>query len=174
MAKKNKASAVRKLLKQGMSVREIRARIPVSEGYVYTVKKLMRAGVTEVEAPPLELTEEMKELAYKITQGTGRTPPNTSVDAVPNTSVDAVLAERGARYGNFLDHARITQRLKEVAHSFAAHHGKSFDVDQAEALDMIFHKIGRILNGDPNYADSWIDIAGYAKLVADRLEGKSR
>jgi hypothetical protein len=61
-----------------------------------------------------------------------------------------------------------------VAHGFAAHHGKSFDVDQAEALDMIFHKIGRILNGDPNYADSWIDIAGYAKLVADRLEGKVR
>jgi transposase len=172
MAKKNKASAIRKLLKQGMSVREIRARIPVSEGYVYTVKKLMRAGVTEVEAAPLELTEEMKELAYKITQGTGRPKPGEFIET--GTSVDAVLDERGARYGNFLDHARITQRLKEVAHSFAAHHGKSFDVDQAEALDMIFHKIGRILNGDPNYADSWIDIAGYAKLVADRLEGKSR
>lgn len=38
---------------------------------------------------------------------------------------------------------------------------------------MIAHKIGRILNGDPNYADSWIDIAGYAKLVADRLEKDS-
>jgi hypothetical protein len=37
---------------------------------------------------------------------------------------------------------------------------------------MICHKLGRIVNGDPNYADSWIDIAGYAKLVADRLEGK--
>ena len=46
--------------------------------------------------------------------------------------------------------------------------------DMREALEMIAHKIGRILNGDPNYADSWIDIAGYAKLVADRLEGKVR
>ena len=164
MAKKNKAYAIRKMLKQGMSVREIRARMAVSEAYVYTIKKLMKAGVTDVEAAPLELTEEMKEMAYDLTQGTGRTPPDTGVDAV--------LAERGARYGNFLDHARITQRLKEVAHGFASYHGKTFDVDQAEALDMIFHKIGRILNGDPNYADSWIDIAGYAKLVADRLEGK--
>jgi len=34
-----------------------------------------------------------------------------------------------------------------------------------EALEMIAHKIGRILNGDPNYADSWHDIAGYAKLA---------
>jgi hypothetical protein len=88
--------------------------------------------------------------------------------------VDAILDERGKRYGNFLDHARVTQRLKTVAHQFAREHNKRFDVDQAEALDMIFHKIGRILNGDPNYADSWIDIAGYAKLVADRLEGVSR
>ena len=41
--------------------------------------------------------------------------------------------------------------------------------DQVEALDMICHKIGRIINGDPDYADSWHDIAGYAQLVADRL-----
>lgn len=88
--------------------------------------------------------------------------------------ITQVLEERGSRYGNFLDHARITYRLKNVAHGFAAEKGKIFDPDQAEALDMIFHKIGRILNGDPNYADSWIDIAGYAKLVADRLEGKVR
>jgi hypothetical protein len=46
--------------------------------------------------------------------------------------------------------------------------------DQQEALDMICHKIGRIVNGDPNYADSWVDIAGYATLVADRLAGVER
>ena len=44
------------------------------------------------------------------------------------------------------------------------------DDDQREALEMIAHKIARILNGDPNYADNWIDIAGYATLVANRLE----
>jgi transposase len=172
MVKKNKASAVRKLLKQGVSVREIRARIPVSEGYVYTVKKLMRAGVTDVEAPPLELTEEMKELAYKITQGTGRPKPGEFIET--GTSIGTVLDERGARYGKFEDHARITQELKGVMGEFLLDQRKRLDDDQIEALDMIFHKIGRILNGDPNYADSWIDIAGYAKLVADRLEGKPR
>ena len=46
--------------------------------------------------------------------------------------------------------------------------------DQQEALDMIAHKIGRIINGDPDYADSWDDIAGYAKLVGDRLRGVER
>jgi hypothetical protein len=48
---------------------------------------------------------------------------------------------------------------------------KKLDDDQSEALEMIAHKIARILNGDPNYVDSWLDIAGYATLVAERLNG---
>jgi hypothetical protein len=170
MAKKNKAYTIRKMLKQGMSVREIRARIAVSEAYVYTIKKLMKAGVTDVEAAPLELTEEMQEMAYDLTQGTGRPKPGEFIET--GTSVGTVLDERGARYGKFVDQARVAQQLKNVAHTFAAQQGKTFDVDQAEAIDMIFSKLARILNGDPHYADSWIDIAGYAKLVANRLEGK--
>jgi hypothetical protein len=47
---------------------------------------------------------------------------------------------------------------------------KNLVSDQREALDMIVHKIGRIINGDPNYIDSWQDIIGYAQLVKDRLE----
>jgi hypothetical protein len=39
-----------------------------------------------------------------------------------------------------------------------------------EALEMLAHKTGRILNGDPAYADSWHDIAGYVRLVEQRLE----
>ena len=42
--------------------------------------------------------------------------------------------------------------------------------DKKEALEMVAHKIGRILNGDPEYHDSWHDIIGYTKLVADTLE----
>ena len=84
------------------------------------------------------------------------------------TKIDDVLAERGARYGNFADHARITQSIKFAIHT--TEKWQHLEDDQMEALQMIAHKIGRILNGDPNYADSWMDIAGYAKLVADRLE----
>ena len=40
---------------------------------------------------------------------------------------------------------------------------------QREGLEMIAHKISRILNGDPNYDDSWVDIAGYAQLVVDAI-----
>ena len=90
------------------------------------------------------------------------------------TDVTEILEERGSRYGPFLTHAMITQMLKGAANTYLTQHNKTLMPDQQEALDMIFHKIGRILNGDPDYADSWIDIAGYAKLVADRLEGVVR
>jgi hypothetical protein len=38
---------------------------------------------------------------------------------------------------------------------------------------MICHKIGRAINGDPDYDDTWVDMAGYPQLVADRLRGKN-
>jgi hypothetical protein len=89
------------------------------------------------------------------------------------------LQERGQRYGKFTGHARIAQDLKRVIlvnlpGGRTRANGKSgphLAPDQQEALDMICHKIGRIINGDPDYADSWHDIAGYAQLVANRLNG---
>lgn len=83
------------------------------------------------------------------------------------TDIAATLVERGSRYGVFTGHARITQQLKWRMRTDT--NWDALDDDQKEALEMIAHKIGRILNGDPDYDDSWIDIAGYAKLVADRL-----
>lgn len=81
------------------------------------------------------------------------------------TDIKDILIERGSRYGEFKRHALITVTLKDTLDTY----GDNLDVDQREALDMIMHKIGRILNGDPNYIDSWVDIVGYAQLVVDRL-----
>jgi len=88
--------------------------------------------------------------------------------------LDDVLAERGSRYGKFVGHAEVTQMLKAVIETALSKRCKILAPDQQEALDMVCHKIGRIVNGDPDYADSWVDIAGYSKLVADRLEGIER
>jgi hypothetical protein len=87
-----------------------------------------------------------------------------------STPTEKILAERGTRYGPFTGQAEISQQLKGVVRSFEASRGRDLDPDQREALEMICHKMARILNGDPNYHDSWADIAGYARLVADRLE----
>lgn len=84
-------------------------------------------------------------------------------------AIDATLEERGARYGTFLGHARITQNIKAAMKD--SPNWEKLSASQKECLEMIAHKAGRILNGDPNYHDSWHDIVGYTKLVADELLG---
>ena len=83
------------------------------------------------------------------------------------SDIDTTLAERGKRYGDFAGHAGVTQRIK--AEIVSAPRYARLTPSQREALDMIAHKVGRILNGDPNYPDSWHDIAGYATLVEQEL-----
>jgi hypothetical protein len=89
-----------------------------------------------------------------------------------NENIQDTLNERGKRYGEFRDHARITQRLK--AECAAQPKWERLTHSQREALEMICHKIGRILNGDPNYDDSWRDIAGYAQLVVNELNKRGQ
>ncbi len=84
------------------------------------------------------------------------------------TNVNEMLAGREARYGSFAGHAKIAQGLKAVMHERSG--WDALAPDQKEALEMIQHKIARILNGDPNYADNWVDICGYSQLVVNRLE----
>jgi hypothetical protein len=86
--------------------------------------------------------------------------------------IDTTLSERGSRYGAFTDHARITQNLKR-AMADSPNWSKLSD-DKREALEMVAHKIGRILNGDPDYADSWTDLAGYSRLVELNLQGAGK
>lgn len=81
--------------------------------------------------------------------------------------VGAVLGERGKYYGDFTGLASISQSLKDIMRKTDS--WEKLAPDMAETLDLIASKIGRILNGDPEYLDNWVDIAGYAKLVADRL-----
>jgi hypothetical protein len=92
-----------------------------------------------------------------------------SVPKVTNKAqgIEATLADRGDKYGDFKEHAQITQGLKRVMRGTP----KWYELTSAqkESLEMIAHKIGRILNGDPNYKDSWVDIEGYAHLVSQEL-----
>jgi hypothetical protein len=85
--------------------------------------------------------------------------------------VKDTLKERGENYGEFLSQARITQALKHVARATPG--WNKMRADNREALDMIFHKIARILNGNPDYADSWHDIQGYARLVEERIQNET-
>ena len=74
---------------------------------------------------------------------------------------EKILEARGNAHGPFEYNARVTQAMY-----FAALSGYT-----ADKLNMILHKISRLVNGDPNHIDSWDDIAGYAKLVSNYIQG---
>src|SRR5436305_10849101 len=84
--------------------------------------------------------------------------------------IDATLAERGTRYGNFAGHARVTQSIKRAMVD-SPNWGRLSD-DKKEALEMVAHKVGRILNGQSDYLDSWVDIVGYAQLIVNQLHNE--
>lgn len=85
-----------------------------------------------------------------------------------SNQIQDILAERGERYGHFCDHADITQAIKRAMQR--GRRWENLSNTQREALEMVAHKIGRILNGDPNYLDSWVDIEGYVRLAREEME----
>lgn len=82
-------------------------------------------------------------------------------------STETILAERGKTHGDFTDNAEIMQAIKMLMRD--TRNWPNLSLVQREALEMIAHKIGRILSGNPNIQDHWDDIAGYAKLASERV-----
>ena len=80
--------------------------------------------------------------------------------------ITETLEERGNAYGEFLTQSEIAQGIKEA---FRVGNWKDLSYPQKECLDMMANKLGRILNGDPNFHDSWYDIVGYVTLVLNTL-----
>ncbi len=81
-------------------------------------------------------------------------------------TTETIIIERAVTHGDFESNARISQCIKAVFHSANSWQGMSSV--HKEALDMIALKISRILSGRPDHRDHWDDVAGYAKLAADR------
>lgn len=81
----------------------------------------------------------------------------------PKDATEAILSEREKTHGTFAINSPVMQALKGVARKAAK--WDSMTPSQREAVDMICHKLGRILTGNPGFHDHWADIAGYARLV---------
>lgn len=153
MKKNTKAAAVKGLLEKGYTAKEIMNRVAVSESYIYAIKKQL------AEAVPTEEKVEPK--------------PEPEVEAKAN-EVENVLDARADQYGSFMQSAEVAIKIKSIMHNSIARKDMHLFPDQMLALDMIAVKLSRIVGGNPAHRDSWLDIAGYAKLVADRLGGVSR
>lgn len=82
--------------------------------------------------------------------------------------IEEVLNQRQSTYGSFTKNAEISQMLKYFMAQGTNY--KQMPVPHREALEMIVHKIARIVNGDPNYIDNWVDIIGYSQLVIKEIK----
>lgn len=83
----------------------------------------------------------------------------------PESAAQVVIEKREHSHGDYLHQARMAQDLKKIFRDA----GRQLSPEQSESLDMIAVKLSRILTGNPNEADHWVDIAGYATLISNML-----
>ena len=183
-AKKRKFPSVTKRAQAFMesnpaaSVNEVTFRFSMGKQSVYALRNKMRK--TGFVFP--KRGEQLATLAPAQQSAAGSAPLPIEMfeelwqppEILPMPQVDETLDARAVEYGKFIEGAEVMQMLKRVVLNALNNRDKTLAHDQAEAMDMIIHKIGRIVNGNPDVVDHWLDIAGYAKLVADRLEGRIR
>jgi hypothetical protein len=91
---------------------------------------------------------------------------STAIQGILNRPRTAdLLQARGQTHGDYADHAVITQGIKGQMYGY---YNQKHTTAMRESMEMIAHKLGRILAGDPDFRDHWEDIAGYATLIAER------
>jgi predicted transcriptional regulator len=146
------------------------------------IKEIITDGKAQSKTTILSMTPEF---AFSVSQGRQKRKEieeaklkemieSWRTEADTDADVDDILDKRAATYGSFINVALFAQEMKELIRGALDEQNAGLQADHQEALDMITSKIARIIIGDSNHIDSWIDIAGYATLVADRLQGKSR
>ena len=145
MKKTTKSDKARELFEKGHGTSEIARMLGMNYGHAWNIRKEMLA----------------------------KTKPEPKPEPAPEANkVEAILAQRGRDYGDYPQKAGFIQNMKLLIRM--SPNWFDMDPDMRESVDMIATKMGRIAYGDPSHLDSWVDIAGYAKLVSDRLQGNAR
>jgi hypothetical protein len=83
---------------------------------------------------------------------------------------DAMVEEREKTHGLFSLSAPIMEDLTDIFER--SPNWRRLTPMQKQVLRMFAHKAGRILTGDTNYLDHWIDIEGYVHTVVLALRGE--
>lgn len=83
------------------------------------------------------------------------------------TDSEALLRERGGKHGDFTVGAQFTQDVMDVFHRQA--NWRLLEAFQKEGIHMIVHKMQRIMAGQHDYDDHWLDVEGYARCVRERV-----
>lgn len=109
----------------------------------------------------------------RFSQGEWNPAPDDEIEPQELTNPanpQETIRRRSQVHGPFIINAGVSQNLKSVIRLRDGY--ARLSIIQKESLDLICHKIGRILAGDPDWIDHWADIAGYATLVVNDLTAK--
>lgn len=87
-------------------------------------------------------------------------------------NITDTLSDREKKYGSFAAIAHISQSLTNIVRSSNGWY--NLPEDQREAIEMIFHKVARQINGAKDYPDNFHDIAGYAILAQQEILSQLR
>lgn len=80
-----------------------------------------------------------------------------------------ILEQKQFQHGDFKDVAAVTKGFHSVIAGSPNYKQTMLSNRQVLALEMISHKMARVLCGDPDYVDHWVDIAGYATLISKSI-----
>ena len=87
-----------------------------------------------------------------------------------DNTVDAVLKERGAIYGSYKSgvDCRATM-MKALNDKHIECNDKNLPEETRVVFSDILLKLMRAAS-DPTHADSWLDLAGYSKIINEMME----
>jgi hypothetical protein len=81
------------------------------------------------------------------------------------STTDQILEERGQIYGDFYEGINLeAQMLELLKERYRGHYGLEMPPIYAAFMSKILMKLSR-LSVTPTHVDSWVDIAGYARLI---------
>jgi hypothetical protein len=75
------------------------------------------------------------------------------------------MPDRTKTHGEYLDQADMAERIRNVMFCRCP----MLPNYQKAALTLIAEKLSRIITGDSNFEDHWLDIAGYCERVLEIL-----
>lgn len=169
--KLTKSAMARKLLERGYSITETAKTVGMLYGHAWAVHREMQLKGQPAAPRPVERYIGSA-LPYGVPQSELESDPNyrnqqSELTVSGDNTIERVLAERGEDYGDYASKAQFIQGVKYLMRTSPS--WEAMDADMRESMEMIAHKMGRTLYGNPTHKDNFLDIAGYAKLVADRL-----
>lgn len=80
-----------------------------------------------------------------------------------------ITKDRNASYGDPHDQFRLATILKEAFRTSRYDNPSNFGTTEIEAVNQILTKVSRLACGQ-NLQDTWLDIAGYALIAAEKAQ----